>query len=45
MPSQYAELADLYAPVPHGSLTILRAESAISNASQAADITLSSGWL
>ena len=29
MQPQYAELVDLYAPVHHGSPTILRAESAL----------------
>lgn len=29
MQPQYAEPVDLYAPVPHGSLTIMRAESAL----------------
>jgi hypothetical protein len=32
MQPHYAEPVDLYAPVPHGSLTIMRAESAICRA-------------
>lgn len=37
MQSQYAEPVDLYAPASHGSLTVIRAESALSRCRDNAD--------